>query len=503
MADKTFGEFAYMKEFQISLITHLCQDEEFFRYAHSMLRLQDFDLPACRIIFEALVGYYKKYETKPPESTLTAEVLRLVQNVGGYAQTILLPEEYESLTFVLERAIRPAQLDVPYTKDRLKEYIEFVRVSQIVSSQQDVLARGMGHRETIQKILAVNELTTSSSEYLITSPISEPEPVYSLSEFHRVSTGLPMLNKCIGGGLGLGEYGMLIACPGVGKTTTLINFGEGAACAGSRSLFITLELSERRIKHRYQAIHAFIDAQKMKRPMDEWPIEDVRRYQRMLDGSDPHQFLVADLSKTKYAVQDIENVIRKWKRTMEEQHKDDARAECVLVDWLDQLVPPADARNKDQKDWSALVRLNEEMARLARRYNVALWTATQGTRQADGAEIIRMEHAAFSYHKNDHADVVVGISAPKASIVAQTQGAEDVEKLDLACSRELCLTLAKNRDNPTGAFWVFQGPTLKLFSNKNEARQEAEKVANELNAELYQEQAQSSAKIGDQQAKTV
>ena len=108
---------------------------------------------------------------------------------------------------------------------------------------------------------------------------------------------------------------------------------------------------------------------------------------------------------------------------------------------------------------------------------MALWTATQGTRDADGREMLSMKHVSGAYHKNDALDVSLGIGVvyDATNVQRTADNAQDDDasitdtKAAVPCSRKLMLNLMKNRDNSPCAVEVYQGPTLKLWNKEQDA----------------------------------
>lgn len=75
------------------------------------------------------------------------------------------------------------------------------------------------------------------------------------SETDRIATGIVHLDQASGGGVGRGEYWLIVGPPGSGKTRTMVNIGLGAASIITKAnvLHITLEMSAKNIARRYGA----------------------------------------------------------------------------------------------------------------------------------------------------------------------------------------------------------------------------------------------------------
>lgn len=485
----------------MGLVSQLAHDEQLLIDTRGYLKLTDFDLPACRLVFEAIRSYHDQFKRLPDMPTLELHVLRAIQNPDGKTETLLTPEEYESVGLVMAYVATAIPAQDGYYRHILPEYLRNVRLSQTMDQHAQRLAMGQGANELIADVLRINQDIAQHSDLQLDGMLTNPEAIMSHQTFRRISTGLPRLDERIGTGLGIGEQGMVTACPGVGKTTTLINFMDGAIQTGSRGLFLTLELAAYRIKHRYQALASGIDARYFKTPVPKWPENYLKMYNEILDPERNKRFdypSIVDMSKRSHTIADVDRAIGMWKDAFVSKYGEEkARCRAVFVDWLDKLNPSGLSYGKNTREDVILMKMNEALGELARKYEVAIWTATQGTREADGQERLQMKHTAYGYHKNDPLDVGLGIGVifdeskveetgdlfPRDDEV-DTMGADgiDPEKLP-ECKRDLMISITKNRDNPTGSFKVYQGRTLKFYSRRADEQEEIEYHNNKHNTQ--------------------
>jgi replicative DNA helicase len=492
----------FTKDFQISLVAQLARDERLLVDTRGYLKLTDFDLPACRLVFEAIRGFHDSFGTLADIPTLELHVLRAIQNPDGKTETLLTPEEYESVGLVMAAVATAIPTTDGYFKHILPEYLRSVRLSQAMDDHAQRVALGQGADDLIGAVLQINQDVAHHSDLQLDGVFSNPEALMSHQTFRRISTGLPRLDERIGTGLGTGEQGMITACPGVGKTTTLINFMDGSMNTGSRSLFLTLELAAYRIKHRLQALSAGIDARYFKTPVPTWPEHYLKMYNDILNPEINKRFdyaSIIDMSKRSHNLADVDRAIGMWKEHFVKIYgEEDARCRAVYVDWLDKLNPSGLHVGKNARDDVILMKMNETLGELARKYDVAIWTATQGTREADGQEVLKMKHTAYGYHKNDPLDVGLGIGVifdeskveetgdlfPRDDQVDTLGGVYiDPEKMP-SCKRDLMISITKNRDNPTGSFKVYQGKTLKFYSRRSDEQIEIEYYNKKHNTQL-------------------
>jgi hypothetical protein len=316
--------------------------------------------------------------------------------------------------------------------------------------------------------------------------LGNPETPTVETIVERVPTALAVLNNLTSGGLGLGEIGMITACPGVGKTTALLNFMNTAIQFGHRALFITLELLGKRIKHRFQAIAGGVDSRVFKIPFEQWPQEMKDRYASIIqpDYKFRDYSAIVDCSLEPITLSVVDNIIADWKAHYDEQYAGKTgvpRCTAVYLDWLDMMAfggldvyAGFNTKSKDQKDHDLLTKMVYGLGRIAKKHNVALWTATQGNKSADGVEVLKMSHVAGAWLKNAGLDLSIGL----APIMIEDNEIKSVIKNDddmLAppCDRELMGSIMKNRDNVSDrSFRFYQGSTLKFHTSKSDAMYE-------------------------------
>src|SRR5204862_5502225 len=70
----------------------------------------------------------------------------------------------------------------------------------------------------------------------------------------RFASGLPLLDRVLGGGVVPGSASLLAGEPGIGKSTLLLQAGESIGAAGRRVLYASAEESPRQLRLRAQRL---------------------------------------------------------------------------------------------------------------------------------------------------------------------------------------------------------------------------------------------------------
>ena len=93
-----------------------------------------------------------------------------------------------------------------------------------------------------------------------TSALVQPLLMHATAEPPRVSTGLPDLDRVLGGGLVAGSVVLLAGPPGIGKSTLLLQWLSSMASAGSTGLLVSGEESRAQVASRARRLGVAGDA---------------------------------------------------------------------------------------------------------------------------------------------------------------------------------------------------------------------------------------------------
>lgn len=447
--------------------------DDVLRAVVSMLQGEDFSSPTLRLIHGCIVDHVKEFNVAPKPAELGHELAKkLFESMGNDLADFpadMAAQMDEDIRLITEFS-KKGEVTAAYITARMRDFVQTVRTAKILA---DAAQGGASYKagEVIAKMAEVGNVGMVGS-YSMSTSWGNPEPILTRQNVVRVPTAITRLDTGTAGGLRPGELGIVVAAPGVGKTTTLICATEGATLNNWLSLLITLELSGPRIKHRHQGISAHIDAKYYKLPQSEWPEDVLNRFRFFASTSNPYRdsVTVADMSRKKHTVEDIEGAIVQWRSHILSSLGAEAASKCisVYVDWLDMLTTAHLPRNKSEKDWDVLMDLMTNLGHVGRRQQVTIWTATQAGKTAVGKEVLSGADMAFSFHKLDAADVAIGLS-PLIDLDNNSPDEDSDVTAEQYSERSLCMSWLKNRDNIAKPFHLYQASSLRLFSNKDAA----------------------------------
>lgn len=214
-------------------------------------------------------------------------------------------------------------------------------------------------------------------------------------DLDMIPTGLTHLDLAMGGGLGKGELGVVLAPPKRGKTTTLVNFGFGAfvAAQGFNVAHYTCEMRGKRVSMRYDdRMAGSLVAMRAKSP---------EKYVKRLNAK-IEKYMRGNLFVKQYNTREATvSMIRAHLTLLASQgfHPD-----MIIVDYADILKP--ERRLGEMRHEQAGI--YEDLRSLAGDFDAAVWTASQARRGALEKDIITIDDFAEAFEKAAIVDAAIG-----------------------------------------------------------------------------------------------
>ena len=206
----------------------------------------------------------------------------------------------------------------------------------------------------------------------------------------RVSTGFPLLDERLQGGLGAGETGIILAPAKNGKTTALVSFAANALFRQKKVLYVTLELSQKVISARFDC-NIFGQTLEVIKSKPKTFMESMQRIREEIVGGNLH---IAEFPTKSLTVHRLGELIEKQK------------PEIVFIDYASLLRP---SRSKDERRFE-LSDIHESLRGVAGKEHVPIWTAHQANRPAFRAKEVGMEHTSEDIQVAGIADVIISLN---------------------------------------------------------------------------------------------
>lgn len=169
----------------------------------------------------------------------------------------LTPATFEQLAEAITRILPPPQqLMESYVLDLLPKFIKARRSAKIVvAAGGDIEKIATEYRKVIFPLDTLND-----SEIPVEQRFVNPfATILKKAVCSMIPTGFIRLNAALGGGIGFREFGLIIGHSGGGKTAMGTSIARGAALAGHKTIYCSMEEEKEDIANRMYAAVFQID----------------------------------------------------------------------------------------------------------------------------------------------------------------------------------------------------------------------------------------------------
>ena len=392
------GIYKYTTQVQLKILAILWRDEQSYSVYKETIKPKYFSksthIDLCRIIFD----YYEKYKTSPTMEVLVEEVTQMCNKTKSKQK---LKEDYlQTITDMSEMEL----YDIDYIKDKILSFGKRQALVDAVLESAEILEKEPDtqyHR--IEKLTKdalmvgedVNDLGVDIYENI------EKRFIGYLNDedvIERIPTEMEILDQSLNGGLGRTEMGVVVAAPGIGKTTTLVSIGGGAVENGYNVLHVSLENNEKQILRNY-------DMRLLKK--------SIGYIKDNVDKSIAAMFNIKKFRKGKLRVKKYPTktiTVNTIRALLDQLKSVEGFIPDVLIIDYGMLIRPSQ-KYSDKRN--GIESVYEDIRALADDYNCAVWTAAQGNRAALSKKIVTMADLAECFAIANTADVMICLCQTK------------------------------------------------------------------------------------------
>lgn len=463
----TREDFSFSKLYQFELVAACYQSDKIMAYTSEHLRLEDFSMPTCQVVWEALDTYWKAQGKRPTEPEVSLLIRDIVSDEVGKYKSSITDEELEGLASLLEMVFTHAPVNDEFMLGRLPDVLKKARVKRIVEDFDQ-----HNPNQLLQDLMKESEKLDITSRKEKRSTLCDDLGLIETDEENlRVSTGCSRLDRKLDGGPMPGDLAIVIACSGVGKSNMLSHFSVAAATNYFHSLFLTLELAPKKIRQRAFSMMSGVEGSWLKVPTSRWPERELlrRKVMKSKEFGISSYLSVEDMTDRSYHPLEIGRKITEWKRGVVEAGGREEDCKLVVLDWLDMLRPM-----DDRPSANPYLMISETMhhfKRVAQQHQLVIYTASQGTRDADGKAILRMKDTAAGFHKNDAVDYGFGLGNDEDAHYDMStidEAEETAEGVIVKMDKHVIMNVYKNRNGDTGPVRLYQAPTLRFYDSREQ-----------------------------------
>lgn len=369
--------------FRNRIIAVLIDTDWMLRYG-AIIKPEFFPMDAEQALVEWINQYYQDYGDAP-------DCVELRNGLDGEEDVLDLLDDVEQCIESLtdRELIHAADVTLDFTQ------VQAMKIAVLKS------AESIRDGDLRMPLRLVHEAQQIGQDYLdLGMELVDDAESWVYEELHgkRFPTGIPRLDTLLGGGLSGGEYGLIMAPPGMGKSTLLVNIAYGmAGLLGTINvLVLTYEMSAQKYLKRFGA--RLVGTMLRRGDGSEGAyIKSLRRQAKAkLRGR------LRVMAPSDYTIDGIRRVI-------DSLAGEGFDTEALVVDYPD-LMHPLRKRKELRFELADIARGLRE---LGNEYDVPVWGGTQAGRQAIYKEIIHIGDIAEAIEKAAIADVVISVCQTK------------------------------------------------------------------------------------------
>ena len=388
------------EEFQMKLVKCFFEDKKFFVKIEHIVDQNMFTNEYLRRI----VGFLKdRYQKKDVVSTYEEMRIlirsRITDSVGV---------QYALETIDAIENISLAGLDLVETES--VKFFKQQNLTKAINKAQDIIKRGDFDSYPMIEDMFKEALEYNTKEEFGFGIFDNMEETLRDNFRETITTGCKELDDALGGGLGRGELGLIVAPSNVGKTSLCVGFSAAAATAKTRDnnyngykvLHFFFEDNEGAIQRKYYGNILDIDAMELSLP-DVRPVA-IERLKKTRDEESMYKDNVRceRLSDGEYTATDIRRKIQSYKAR-------GFNPDLVIIDYFECLKPERDSSMRDS-EWSKEGVTMRKLESICNEENIAIWVPIQGTKGSLGADFVGLSHAGGSVAKIQIGHLVITLA---------------------------------------------------------------------------------------------
>ena len=446
-------------EFQYRLVKALMDDGDLFRDLYPILEQNMFTDSNLKIYVGVMKDYYDKQSSYPSYELMKIELNYKAKN----------DIERETYSNLVEKIYNTPTDGINEIKDLA---IKFFRQQNIIKTANEILRiAGDGDVNKYEKCvdLLSDAMSKGASYDLGHSVFENLNEVLKPDYRSPIPTGIGKLDEALNGGLGKKEFGLIAGSMGFGKTclsTAIASYAATYKCEenfnnGYKVLQIVFEDGIIAIQRKHIARVTDVEACDLSKEEN----RDVIK--RFIDTYEEKDILNKNLKIMEFlsgepTAKDIENYIIKLINS-------GFHPDLMILDYFECL--DLGEASKGENEWSREGKVMRKFENMAKKYNMAVWMTTQGSKDSVASEIMTNDKIGGSVKKTQIAHVILTI--------ARTQ--EDVRK------KVATLALTKNRFGQSGQVWVgveFNNGTCRISTDSVEEYQDMTDFKKKEDSEL-------------------
>jgi replicative DNA helicase len=382
MEERNFGYLGF--SFQQSLLKAIIEDKKYGDTIIEVLETKFFDNNSFRYIIENVKELYSAYGKIPNYETITQKIISESGNKDSNRIHIDTLEQ-----------IKNDEKDVNFVKDRALNFCKQQNLKKELKSVNNIIDNG--NFEDYHKIEQIIQkaLQVGTDDNDVVDVFFDIDSALEKDFRLPIPTGIVGIDNLLKGGLGRGELGIILAPTGTGKTTILTKIANTAFNADGNVLQIFFEDNRDNIRRKHFTIWTNIEP-------DAQPeyAEEVKEKVLEAQARSKGVLKMIKMSSDDATISKIKSKIRKL---ISEGFKPDV----LILDYVDCV---SSDKSIDGEEWKGEGSVMRSLESMTTEFNMAIWTATQGSRDSISSEVVTSDQMGGSIKKAQIAHVIISIA---------------------------------------------------------------------------------------------
>ena len=381
-----------MEKVEFLILRNLLYNEEFARKVIPFIKLEYFEDPNQKIIFEEISKFIQEYNQLSTKEVLLIEVeKRNDVNEASFKELIHLINCLDDVAAEFNWLIKK-------TEEWCQERAIYLALMESIH-----IADGKDDKKSVDSIPSIltDALSVSFDTHIGHDYLQDYEERYE--SYHRkeekIEFDLEYFNKITKGGLPNKTLNVALAGTGVGKSLFMCHVASSVLLQGRNVLYITMEMAEERIAER-------IDANLLNVPIQDLADLPENMFESKINNlisKTTGQLIIKEYPTASAHAGHFRSLIN------ELALKKSFRPDIVFVDYLNICASERYRGNSTVNSYSYIKSIAEELRGLAVETEVPIVSATQTTRSGFGSSDVDLTDTSESFGLPATADLMFAL----------------------------------------------------------------------------------------------
>ena len=385
MSVRNFGHLG--SSFQLQLMKVIIEDRAFASTVVEFMESSYFDNLYLKYIMQLIKEHYQEFSRIPSYETLITTIISEAE--GKQDPKIHL----DTLNDVRNNE---EKIDTDYIKSITIKFCKQQVLKKELKTVQKIIDNGkFEDYDKIEEIIR-NAIQVGVDTGNVTDIFDDIMASLEVDNRVPIPTGIEGIDNILLGGLAKGELGVILAPTGVGKTTILTKFANTAFNVGQNVLHIFFEDNKINIRQKHYTLWSGVSSYDQKDRKEEV-------YQKVTEAKERSKgkLLLTKMASDSTTIADIKSMIRKLR-------SEDFYPDLIIIDYVDCIT--SGKGGLDGEEWKGEGAIMRSLETMCDEFNVAIWVATQGSRDSIGADIVTANQMSGSIKKAFIGHVVISVA---------------------------------------------------------------------------------------------